>query len=65
MAAKAIEAVNKRKAQQLALPKQIRLLERFGFQHVGRMRRGEAGTLISRISANNWRVPENLEHLTR
>ena len=65
MAAKAIEAIEKRKAQQLALPKQIRLLERFGFQHVGRMRRGEAGTLISRISANNWRVPENLEHLTR
>lgn len=63
MAAKAQAAIERRRTQNLALPKQIRLLERFGFQHVGRMKRGEAGILISRISANNWRVPENLSHL--
>lgn len=63
LAHRTIEALSKRKNEGLALPKQIRFLERMGFQHVGKMKRGECGILIGRISANNWRVPDNLMHL--
>ena len=65
LAQRAIRALQKRKAEGLALPKQIRFLERFGFKHVGRMKRGEAGILIGRIAANSYRLPDNLEYLTR
>ena len=44
----------------LTTPKQIRLLERHGFQHVGSWQFEQASALISRISANGWKVPRGI-----
>lgn len=48
-----------RNREHLSTPKQIRLLERYGFQSVGTWGFDEASNMISRISANNWRIPYN------
>lgn len=49
--------LQKRIAEGLTTPKQIRLLERYGFKNVGTWMFDDASKLISRISANAWRVP--------
>ena len=41
----------------LSTPKQIRCLERYGFRQVGTWTFDQAGRMISRLAANNWRVP--------
>jgi len=49
-----------RRAAGLATPKQIRLLERKGFRHVGQWTFASATQMITRIAANNWLVPRGL-----
>lgn len=44
----------------LTTPKQIRCLERYGFEHVGTWQFSEAKRLIDRIAGNGWRVPPGL-----
>ena len=56
-ATKLLERLNKRKEEGLTTPKQIRCLERYGFQHVGTWQFDSARKLIDRIAANGWRVP--------
>lgn len=51
----------KRREEGLTTPKQIRLLERFGFMHVGQWAFEDAHALINRIAANNWRVPKGVK----
>ena len=46
-----------RKNLGLTTPKQIRMLERYNFQHVGEWKKEEASAVISRISSNGWRLP--------
>ena len=48
----------------LSSPKQIRLLERYGFKHVGMWTMDEANKMISRISYSGWRVPQGLNPST-
>ena len=60
MASKLLDRLNARRAAGFATPKQIRCLERFGFKHVGEMPFAEACRLITRISANAWRLPQDL-----
>jgi len=55
-----LDRLNKRKAAGLATPKQIRLLENKGFQHVGEWTFDAANRLITRIAANGWRVPSSI-----
>lgn len=55
-----LDRLNKRRAEGLATPKQIRLLENKGFQHVGEWTFDAANRLISRIAANGWRVPRGI-----
>lgn len=50
----------KRRAAQLASPKQVRRLESYGFEHVGTMTAKQATHLITRIAANGWRVPHDI-----
>ena len=38
-------------------PRQIRCLERYGFQRVGTWRFDDANSLIASLAANRWRVP--------
>lgn len=56
--------LQRRRANGMATPKQVRRLESFGFQHVGEMKQTAANHLITRIAANGWRVPENLKPKT-
>ena len=49
--------LQKRMAEGLTTPKQIRLLERYGFKNVGTWMFEDASKLINRIAANAWRVP--------
>lgn len=59
-AGKLLDRLQKRQAEGLTTPKQIRLLERYGFQHVGMWTFDGASNLINRIAANGWRVPRGI-----
>lgn len=52
-----LERLDKRRAEGLTTPKQIRFLEQRGFQHVGTWNFDTAKNLIDRIAANGWKVP--------
>jgi superfamily II DNA or RNA helicase len=54
-ATKLLERLDKRKAEGLTTPKQIRCLERYGFQHVGTWSFQAAKNMINRIAAAGWR----------
>lgn len=56
-----LDRLQKRKSEGLTTPKQIRLLENKGFKHVGCWRFDEANKLISRIAANGWKVPRDID----
>jgi len=55
-----IEHLDNRRRKGLATPKQIRVLERYGFLHVGTWSKYEASKMISRIQACRWRVPQGV-----
>lgn len=52
-----LDKLIKRSKANLASPKQIRLLERRGFTHVGQWSKAEASSVIGQIEKNNWHVP--------
>lgn len=56
-ATKLLDRLSKRRDAGLTTPKQIRLLERYGFQHVGMWKFEEAKRMIDRIAASGWRLP--------
>lgn len=55
-----LDRLNARKIEGLATPKQIRFLEKRGFNHVGQWKFDSANSMISRIAANNWRNPRGV-----
>lgn len=55
-----LKTIAHRQQEGLATPKQIRCLERYGFQHVGNWHFEAAKNLIDRIAANGWRVPRGV-----
>lgn len=55
-----LDRLNKRRAEGLSTPKQIRKLEQFGFKRVGEWSFSDASNLITRIAANGWRVPYSI-----
>lgn len=59
-AEKILNALTQRQLDGLATPKQIRCLERYGFQHVGSWKFESAKKLIDRIACNGWRVPHTI-----
>ena len=59
-ASKLIEKLDMRRKAHLATPKQIRLLERYNFEHVGNWSFKAASNMISRIASNNWKLPDGL-----
>lgn len=59
-AAKILDRLEKRRAEGLTTPKQIRFLENRGFQHVGTWQFEDAKKLIDRIAANGWHVPNGI-----
>lgn len=60
MAAMLLDRVIKRSKLGLSTPKQIRQLERRGFQHVGKWTKQDASVVIGMIAQNNWRTPAHL-----
>ena len=63
-ATKLIASVQMRRSAGLATPKQIRLLERYGFKHVGKWPKDSATAMIKRISANDWKLPRGVNPAT-
>jgi hypothetical protein len=59
-----LDRLAKRKDAGLASPKQIRMLERKGFQHVGQWTMSAASGMISRIAASGWRTPASVDPKT-
>lgn len=59
-ASRLLDRLSVRRAAGLTTPKQIRFLERKGFQHVGTWQFETARKLINRIAANRWRVPRDI-----
>lgn len=55
-----LDRLEKRTAAGLTTPKQIRLLEQFGFRHVGEWSFEAASKMITRIKANGWHLPKNV-----
>lgn len=56
-----LDRLEKRKRAGLTTPKQIRFLESRGFSHVGTWDFSTASNMISRISANGWKVPRGID----
>jgi superfamily II DNA or RNA helicase len=63
-ASKILDRLSQRRDMGLSTPKQIRLLEGRGFQHVGQWTFDAASKMIGRISANGWRVPPTIDPYT-
>ncbi|MDD2283069.1 MAG: DEAD/DEAH box helicase [Eubacteriales bacterium] len=59
-ASKLLDRLAVRRSAGLATPKQIRFLERKGFQHVGTWQFEAAKKLISRIAGNSWKTPRDI-----
>ena len=55
-----LSVIKSRKSEGLSTPKQIRLLERYGFRDVGMWQFNDASNLIGRIAASNWRIPSGI-----
>ncbi|MDR0885430.1 MAG: DEAD/DEAH box helicase [Clostridiales Family XIII bacterium] len=60
-AAKLLDKLHARQVEGLSTPKQIRLLEKKGFKHVGTWEFAQAQKLIGEIAANGWRVPYHID----
>jgi len=58
---KILERINQRRAENLSTPKQIRFLEKRGFQHVGQWPFGQARSMIDQIAGNGWRTPKHIQ----
>lgn len=64
-AALLLDRLNKRRDKGLTTPKQIRCLEKYGFQHVGTWSFEAARHMIDRIAAQGWRgVPKGVNPRT-
>ena len=55
-----LDRLNKRRELGLSTPKQIRLLERYKFVHVGQWTFNQAQNMIKILSSNNWRLPRGI-----
>ena len=61
-AAKLLDRLDMRRREGLSSPKQIRCLEKYGFQHVGTWQKEDAKNMIDRIAAMGWnRVPSGID----
>jgi len=59
-ASKLLDTLSKRRLEGLTTPKQIRCLERYGFEAVGTWPFAEAKRMIDRIAGNMWQVPRGV-----
>ena len=55
-----IDKLIRRQEAGLSTPKQIRLLEKYGFREVGTWEFSQASNMISTLASHNWRLPNGL-----
>ena len=55
-----IDKLIRRQEAGLSTPKQIRLLEKYGFREVGTWEFSQASNMISTLASHNWRLPIGL-----
>ena len=63
-ASQLLDRLERRRAEGLTSPKQIRQLEQRGFQNVSMWTREQAKRLIDRIAANEWKTPRDIDPRT-
>ena len=63
-ASKVIDAIFRRRDENLATPKQMRLLERYGFNGVALWTIEQSKAMIDRIARNRWNVPWDIDPKT-
>lgn len=63
-ASKLLDTIAKRRMEGLTTPKQVRCLEKFGFDNVGMWTFDQAKKVIDRLAANRWRVPYDINPKT-
>ncbi len=63
-ASKVIDAIFRRREAGLATAKQMRMLERKGFQNVGLWTFEQASDMMGRLAKNRWRVPWGIDPTT-
>ena len=59
-----IDRLMQRQQEGLSTPKQIRLLERYGFRYVGTWSFEAASRIISRLAVLNWKLPHDFNPAT-
>ncbi len=60
LAAQLITTLIERQKAGLATPKQIRCLEKYGFEHVGGWKFQDANDMITKVANNGWEVPKDI-----
>lgn len=61
MASKLIGAIIERTNMNLATPRQVMQLERFGFVHPGTWSFAAASSVMEMLASNNWKVPSGID----
>lgn len=61
LASKLMDLVVKRAKMGLCTAKQMKTLERYGFQNLAKWNKDEASAMLSRLAANGWRVPDGIQ----
>jgi hypothetical protein len=60
LASKLLDLIHKRIDANMATPKQMKTLERYGFKNVGKWSKDDAGYMLTRLANNRWRLPDGI-----
>lgn len=64
LACKLLDLISKRIDLNLATPKQMKILTRFGFKNAGSWTKDEASSMITRLASCGWQVPKGITPAT-
>lgn len=64
LACKLLDLISKRIDLNLATPKQMKILTKFGFKNAGSWTKDEASSMITRLSRCGWQVPKGVTPAT-
>lgn len=64
LASRILDILENRRKEGLSTIKQIKLLERYGFRHVGEWKFEEASDMIDIIAKNRWKLPREIATTT-
>lgn len=64
LACKLLDLISKRIDLNLATPKQMKILTKFGFKNAGSWTKDEASSMITRLANSGWQVPKGIAPAT-